>query len=129
MELHRSACIHKSAVSKIFEIKKIDLQKWIFRYSNFMNSTDPLFFFLNYRYIFVTEKINYIINLFLKWGSSCTNSYSLSWLQRCVTWYRYYSISLGPDRSQFWKCCTNSAVVIGRDFLGFEKWLRINKYW
>ena len=45
IELHRIACIHKSAVSKIFEIKKFDMQKWVFRCSNFMTSTDPLFFF------------------------------------------------------------------------------------
>ena len=70
----------------------------------------PYLFLKNYRYIFVTEKISYLINLFLNWGSPCTNIYSLRWLQRCVTWYRYYNISLGPDRSQFWKCWINSVV-------------------
>ena len=34
IELYKSACIHKSAVSKIFEIKFFGLQKWIFRCTN-----------------------------------------------------------------------------------------------
>ena len=55
IELYKSACIHKSAVSKIFEINFFDLQKWIFQCSNFMTVSDPLFLFKKFRYIFINE--------------------------------------------------------------------------
>ena len=116
IELYKSDCIHRSFVSKIFEINFFGLQKWIFRCSNFMTVSDPLFLFKKFRYIFVTEKIRYLIKLSDKLGSVFTNTYSLIWLQRYVTWHRYYIILLGSDRSHFWKCCNNPVVYFTENF-------------